>query len=313
MKLYRIRDWSIQFENNRSRTVKELSWVAIPNRHDGENYTAVITSKDGAEIFSAWVLMVQVASRCHPRGSLVRGNGSPHDSASLAIKTRAPKSWFDKALKFLTENTDWVEITELAYGCQDDDTCLPPSCQSGDEGGKGMEGNGTGGEGSAFGSASPSGVREVSDAWNEVADNVKLPKIAVVSDKRRRQIEARLRDAFFRENWRAALSKISGLEFCKGQNDRGWVASFDWFVSPDAVAKIIEGKYDNRSKVSGSNNSGRSRPATGAEQRQVGIPEIDHGISTSDLVELQQQQLRKEREQREQAAKDKLATEAVRV
>ena len=62
MKLYKIRDWSKLFENNRSRTVERLAWVAIPNRHDGENYSALITSKDGAELFAAWCLIVQVAS-----------------------------------------------------------------------------------------------------------------------------------------------------------------------------------------------------------------------------------------------------------
>lgn len=61
--------------------------------------------------------------------------------------------------------------------------------------------------------------------------------------------------------------------------------------------------------VSGSNHSQSHRRNTGAEQRQVGIPEIKRDLTTGELVELQQQQLRKEREQREQAAKDKVATD----
>lgn len=174
MKLYLIRDWDAQFENNRSRTVKELAWVAIPNRHDGENYTAVITSKDGAEIFSAWVLMVQVASRCQSRGTLLRGNGTPHDSASLSVKTRAPKSWFDKAFKFLTENTDWLEVKEVAVGCQEADGLLPLDCQSGDEEQKGTEVNGMG--------QKPKGVFEKTDVFIRIESLFRRKLITEPSD-----------------------------------------------------------------------------------------------------------------------------------
>jgi len=98
--------------------VEKLAWVAIPNRHDGENYSALITSKDGAEIFAAWVLIIQVASKCQPRGSLLRGDKTPHDSSSLSLKTRAPKSWFEKCLCYLETKTDWLEIEDIAEGIQ---------------------------------------------------------------------------------------------------------------------------------------------------------------------------------------------------
>ena len=139
MKFYSIRNWAALFENNRSRTVDKLTWVAIPNRHDGENYSALITSKDGAEIFAAWVLVIQVASKCQPRGSLLRGDGKPHDPASLSLKTRAPAKWFEKCLSYLELNTDWLEVQEVASDCQPPDTRLTPACQPGDEGGKGRE------------------------------------------------------------------------------------------------------------------------------------------------------------------------------
>lgn len=87
---------------------------------------------------------------------------------------------------------------------------------------------------------------EVLDAWNEKADNYKLPKCMVMSDKRRRYTTARLRDPFFSQNWKAALERMTSSTFCKGANDRGWVADFDFFIQPDSVAKIMEGKYDER-------------------------------------------------------------------
>ena len=146
MKLYKIRNWAALFENNRSRTVKDLAWVPIPNRHDGENFSLIMANENGAEIFAAWVLILQVASRCQPRGSLVRDNQKPHTAATLSIKTRAPEKWFKIALNFLESETDWLEITD---DCQP--PVIPPSggCHPPDEEGngkKGMEGNGKGGK-----------------------------------------------------------------------------------------------------------------------------------------------------------------------
>ena len=137
MKLYKIRDWSKLFENNRSRTVERLAWVAIPNRHDGENYSALITSKDGAELFAAWCLIVQVASKCSPRGTLLKGDGKPHDAGSLALKTRAPEKWFDKCLNYLSANTDWLDVEDItgqtSGGCQAGGSQVAGGCQAGDD------------------------------------------------------------------------------------------------------------------------------------------------------------------------------------
>ena len=85
----------------------------------------------------------------------------------------------------------------------------------------------------------------VLEEWNLMADNVTLPKCLVVSDKRRQILKRRLADPFFALNWKAALRKIASSEFCKGESSRGWRASFDWFIQPDSVPKIMEGKYDS--------------------------------------------------------------------
>jgi len=113
MKLYKIRDWDRLFENNRSREIKSLTFVLFPNRHDGENFSAIMAHKNGAEIFSAWCLILQVASKCDPRGTLLRGGKKPHDSASLALKTRAPEKWFKLALEFLESETDWFVVENV--------------------------------------------------------------------------------------------------------------------------------------------------------------------------------------------------------
>lgn len=234
MKLYSINKWAELYENNRSRTVVKLSWVAIPNRHDGETFTNIMGHKDGAIIFAAFILMAEIASKCSPRGSLIKDNGTPHTASSLSAKCRAPASWFEIAFSYLEKNSDWLDIKEFADTTHKTDTLLTVPCQLGDEGRKeGMEGK-EGGNGLL--------VKEVFDTWNA---SESLTTCLVISDKRRRSFEQRAKDKFFVSNWRTALDKIIKSDFCGGRNERGWRSNFDWFLQPDTVAKIMEGKYDN--------------------------------------------------------------------
>lgn len=136
--------------------MKDLAWVAIPNRHDGEGYSMVMAHPKASEIFSAWILMLQVASRCQPRGSLLRDNGRPHTPQSLALKTRAKVEWFTIALQVLGSlEVGWIDCVEDAENTNDaassQSGASEPtgSCQSADEEQNRMEGNGTGQNGSS--------------------------------------------------------------------------------------------------------------------------------------------------------------------
>lgn len=93
-----INNWDDNYENNRTRSLQKLSWVPFPNSHDGDGYTELVDHKNGAAHLGAFVVMVQVASKCHPRGTLVRSNEKPHDSASLSRMTKLPKSIFDETI-----------------------------------------------------------------------------------------------------------------------------------------------------------------------------------------------------------------------
>jgi uncharacterized protein YdaU (DUF1376 family) len=104
--------------------------------------------------------------------------------------------------------------------------------------------------------ASPLPLVEVFDAWNKTAEKSGLPVCLLMSDKRRRYLTTRLKEDFFVKNWRAALDKVSKSQFCLGMSERGWRASFDWFITPDAVAKVMEGKYDQATKEAAKEFSG---------------------------------------------------------
>lgn len=69
------------------------------------------------------------------------------------------------------------------------------------------------------------------------------------TDKRRSSFNARIRKQEWRDRWETALAKTKDSPFCNGDNDRAWFADVDWFLRPDTVQKILEGKYDKRKKV----------------------------------------------------------------
>ncbi len=122
--IYKIRDWDKYFENNRTRELKNLQWVPMPNKHDGDGFTEVMEQERGVEVYGAWALILQIASKCNPRGTLVRDNPAPscgdpapgcgggqkaHDSASLARMTRTHRSVFDHALPILVQ-VGWLDV-----------------------------------------------------------------------------------------------------------------------------------------------------------------------------------------------------------
>lgn len=114
-------------------------------------------------------------------------------------------------------------------------------------------------------------LKEVFDAWNCLTG---LPKCLLVSDKRRRMMEARFKEPFFTENWKAAMQKVQTSKFCQGESERGWRASFEWFITPDAVPKIMEGKYDTTKTYGSKTNS--INPA--ADRRNAGtLGNTDYG------------------------------------
>ena len=81
---------------------------------------------------------------------------------------------------------------------------------------------------------------DVFQFWNSFPQ---LPKVMRISKERKAKMRTRLKDAFFRDNWRQGIEIIPTRPFLIGQNDRGWKADIEWFMQPDSLTKIIEGKY----------------------------------------------------------------------
>jgi len=141
---YSVRDWGKHFENNRTRELKKLDWVPVPNKQDGDGYTAIMEGPDGAAIYGAFLACVQVASKCDPRGTLLRDGGKAHDAASLSRITRVPVAIMTKALAVLTDpDINWLSISIIADGEENPapkcDIPAPECLEGKGRGGKGNE------------------------------------------------------------------------------------------------------------------------------------------------------------------------------
>lgn len=108
--MYRIVEWETNFENNRTKELKKLTWVPFPNRHDGDGYTELLDHPNGPAHFGAWCAICQVASKCDPRGTLSRDGARPHTASSLARMTKIPETLMREAIARLVNPVRWLEI-----------------------------------------------------------------------------------------------------------------------------------------------------------------------------------------------------------
>ena len=144
MNLYRIRNWEKHFENNRTKELKKLTWVPVPNKHDGDGFSELLDHPNGPAHYGAWCILVQIASKCDPRGTLLRDTQEPHTSHSLARMSHLPAGLISEAIQRLV-SIGWLETCEdvalscgnVALSCDN----VAPSC--GLPEGNGREGNGT--------------------------------------------------------------------------------------------------------------------------------------------------------------------------
>ncbi|NQV29234.1 MAG: hypothetical protein HQ518_33180 [Rhodopirellula sp.] len=110
---FRIRRWDELFENAQSRKTGRLSWVPVPNKHDGKSYRRLMALPNGPAIYGAWILTLQVASKCPERGVLADADG-PLTAEDLAVKTDCPEALFDEVFaELMSEKIPWLEADQL--------------------------------------------------------------------------------------------------------------------------------------------------------------------------------------------------------
>lgn len=96
--------------------------------------------------------------------------------------------------------------------------------------------------------------QDVVDLYNGICRS--LPKVAKITDERRRHINARLKE-HPPEDFRRAFEKAEASDFLSGRA-KDWQATFDWIIgSPDHFQRILEGVYDDKPKKDAVSTAGR--------------------------------------------------------
>jgi hypothetical protein len=148
------------------------------------------------------------------------------------------------------EVTDWVNIN--ARSTRDGSEAVPNQLPTNGEISRQMEDGGDKGiriassneDVSVAPTEPPPTKDEVLEAWATRMVPLGFPRIAKMTAQRERLLRARLKDSTFDE-WQRAMSALERSAFCRGENDRGWRADFDFLLQTKSFTKLLEGAYDH--------------------------------------------------------------------
>lgn len=121
--IYRIPMWRETFETGETRKLKQLTWCAMPNKHDGLSFRRMSREENSAELFAAWVLIVQVSSKgkADERGALIR-DGRALTADDLAAMTSFPEEIFIRALNYFSSpKIGWLTVEKPQQNPQSPD------------------------------------------------------------------------------------------------------------------------------------------------------------------------------------------------
>lgn len=100
--------------------------------------------------------------------------------------------------------------------------------------------------------SSPAPYDKIRDLYNSICKS--YPKCTRLSAGRKKAIHARLKSGYTVEDFKRVFQMAEQSRFLKGGNDRNWHADFDWLIKDTNMAKVLDGKYQDRQ--GGQNNYG---------------------------------------------------------
>lgn len=94
-------------------------------------------------------------------------------------------------------------------------------------------------------SKKPSDIDKVVESWNELSAKGlnRVTKINPTTN-RGKMLKARLKE-YSLDDVLKAIDNVKQSDFLLGNNNRGWMITFDWFVKPNNFVKVLEGNYNN--------------------------------------------------------------------
>lgn len=120
------------------------------------------------------------------------------------------------------------------------------------------------------------------EAYNETAPDAGWPLALRLTAARRAAANRRGAEYGGIEVFRSAMARARASPFLCGDNDRGWRASFDFFLQAKSFTKLMEGAYDRPSRPA----VGQREPARGpsrSELNRAAMAEVLHGRDDSRL------------------------------
>lgn len=88
--------------------------------------------------------------------------------------------------------------------------------------------------------------------YNDIC--VSLPKAHKLSTERKTRIRSCFSQKYTLEDFEKAFRTVQNTPFLRGENDRGWHATFDWLIKPSNLLKVLENTY-------GTAKSGNGNPS----------------------------------------------------
>ncbi len=192
----------------------------------------------------------------------------PFDSGVVVIKHwrinnylqrdryRETKYTDEKATLEIEPNGAYHRIDPAGPQALDTPTVYTPSVYTQDRIGKDRLGKDIV-EPSDEGSCRPDVRQKIITAWNALGLST-ITKI-VPETTRYKQLNARLRQ-YGEEKVLEAIAQIPKSSFLQGQNNRGWIITFDWLIKPNNFCKVLDGNYSDH--AAGAAPAGRA-PAQG--------------------------------------------------
>jgi hypothetical protein len=287
-KIIKIRE----IETYNPRSDRKPYWFRV----DNDIYSSYALSKLPGNQCWVFICLIGMANKSKERSV-------PFDSDYISQQTRVPKKEVESAIKALVDNGTLQIIEQNGTVANHAENQLEPSphhlTPNGDKRGQMVDyetdrqtdiTDGTD-ETVSEPSSAPNGFtpKELAELWNRDMSTVRttagepMPLVALNRFKshhaRFKLAQKILSEAPEIETWLQVIDRIAKSDFCRGKNDRGWIADFDWLIKPDSAkspatfAKVLEGKYDNR-KVQQTTSSLHQLASNMAQRIQYAIKTV---------------------------------------
>lgn len=104
----------------------------------------------------------------------------------------------------------------------------------------------------------------IKDMYNELCPS--LHRCTKLSEARKKAIKARISSGYTLEDFERLFRKAEASSFLRGKNRQNWVASFDFLVRDEKMARTMDGEYDDNNGGGHSNGTA----ASGADAPKYG-------------------------------------------